>query len=88
VVLSYPLGVGVFGPANQAVARLAATRDVPVVDTNASMQRVPEQELHFLWAAHPPAPLYREIARDVVPVVEALAPPGAGRAGTDAGAAR
>ena len=45
-----------------------------VDDLDGAPSLASEEDLRFLWALHPPAPLYREIARDLVPVVEALAP--------------
>lgn len=63
--LAYPTEVGAFARANSALRRAARKYAVPLVETAPAVQRVPEKERKFLWALHPNAAMYREIARDV-----------------------
>lgn len=65
VFLAYPTEVGAFARANAAVRQATAEYGVPLVETKSAVQRVPEEERKFLWALHPNAAMYREIARDV-----------------------
>jgi hypothetical protein len=74
--VGYPLGdIGVGGVANRALRKVTAALDVPLVDSAASVARVPREEQNFLWAAHPDGRMYGEIARDILPVVLRHLPP-------------
>jgi hypothetical protein len=69
VFVAYPVEHDAFHLANRAVRRVAAEYGAPVVESARSVQRVPEEERHLLWAAHPNGPMYAEIARDVMRIV-------------------
>ncbi len=72
VLVRYPLDVGPAASANAAVARLARERNLPVVDASAAVARHPEEQVEWLWALHPNAPVYREMALDLAEVLEQL----------------
>jgi lysophospholipase L1-like esterase len=72
VLIRYPVGLGGAGAANWAMNRLAEERDIPTLDSYAAVGRVPEEERQWLWALHPNGTMYREIASDLVPIVERL----------------
>ncbi len=68
--ISYPLGdIGVGGIANRALRKVTAAQGVALIDSAKSVARVPPEERHFLWAAHPDGRMYGEIARDILPLV-------------------
>jgi hypothetical protein len=69
ILTTYPLEVGVFVAANRAMRRVAESTGVPIMESARSLERVPKEEQIFIWAAHPTGPIYREIARDLVPVI-------------------
>jgi lysophospholipase L1-like esterase len=73
--VTYPTEVSVSGPVNEAVRDVTARLDVPRVESAVSITRVPAADAKFLWALHPNAAMYAEIARDVADVVMRLAPP-------------
>ena len=53
----------------------AAESDAFVISSRDAILRIPRGKRIFLWAAHPSAAMYREIARDVSQVVLATVPP-------------
>jgi hypothetical protein len=71
--MAYPLEVGATSVVNGALRRVAADRGVPLLETAASIERVPPTERNFLWAAHPNGRMYREIAKDLLPLVPVVA---------------
>jgi hypothetical protein len=74
VLVRYPMSrVWPFKQSNQAMQRVAREDRVPIIDTKASIERVPREEQQWVSGAHPGPNLYREIARDLVPVVLELA---------------
>jgi hypothetical protein len=73
VFVEYPLDEGAFAAANRAMRRVGERSGLPTIDSPRSLARIPPDQRRWLWAAHPDATLYREIARDAVPIVrEAL----------------
>jgi hypothetical protein len=70
VMVTYPLDVNAFQTANQAMRDAAARHDVPLVDSESALARVPPDAREWLPGAHPNAALYGEIARDLVPFVQ------------------
>jgi lysophospholipase L1-like esterase len=69
VAVRYPLEIGPFGAANRALDSLAEMYELPVVDAAEAVSRVPAGELEWTWGAHPNAPVYAELANDLVPYV-------------------
>ena len=49
--------------------RVSERYGVPLVNSSISVHRLPKPQQELTWAAHPTAVMYREIARDLVPVV-------------------
>lgn len=82
VMIRYPVAYAwPFKEPNEAMERVAREDGVPIIDTTASIKRVPREEREWVSGSHPGPNLYREIARDLVPVVLELAgdepsPPG------------
>ena len=82
VLIRYPIAhAWPFEAPNEAMERVAREDGVPIIDTQASIARVPREEREWVSGSHPGPNLYREIARDLVPVVLELAgdappPPG------------
>lgn len=74
-LVRYPLGVGAFSRANRGILEAARELGLPVADSARALQRVPPEQRRWGWALHPTGPIYREIARELVPIVEALSPP-------------
>ena len=64
-LIEYPLQITDFGTANQAMRRLAARHDIPIIHSRASVNRLPRDQREYLWALHPNAAMYDEIAKDV-----------------------
>ncbi len=77
--ITYYFGTNGFGGANRAVSEAAAESGALVIPSLDAILRIPRGERNFLWAAHPSAAMYREIARDVSQVVLATVPPFRGR---------
>jgi len=69
LMIRFPLKVGPFGAANRALDALVEMHDVPMVDAADAVSRVPDDELHWLYGAHPNAAVYGELAVDLVPRV-------------------
>jgi len=69
ILIQYPLWVDAFGAANRAMDRAAREGDVTVVETGTAIERIPEEEIEWLWGAHPNGAMYREIARNVAAAV-------------------
>lgn len=74
--LTYPIDSGAFHTANAAARAAALHSGIDVIETGPSVARVPQRDRVYIWALHPSAPMYREIARDVADLL--VAPPGAG----------
>lgn len=72
--VEYPMELGGFAVANQAMRRVAQRHDLPIVDSNTAMKRVPKTERILLWGAHPNPPMYTEIARDVAKLIREAEP--------------
>jgi len=68
----YPLAAPPFEPANRAMERVAGELSLPIVDSWAAISRIPAEEREWKWMSHPSGPMYREIARDLVPLVVQL----------------
>ncbi len=78
VFLTYPIEMGPFAAANRAVRRVFDLHRAPVVETWKALQRLPPDRREFLWAGHPNAATYAEIARDVLQaVIDGTTPKGA-----------
>jgi lysophospholipase L1-like esterase len=75
-LVRYPLDIEPFDRANRGILEAAHELDLPVADSTRALERVPEEQRRWVWALHPTGPIYHEIARELVPIVEALAPPG------------
>ncbi|MEO6027295.1 MAG: GDSL-type esterase/lipase family protein [Candidatus Binatia bacterium] len=73
VFVTYPIELGVFKVANEAMRTVAANTGATLVNSSASLARVPKDRQMFIWAAHPTGPIYREIARDVAALIESRA---------------
>jgi lysophospholipase L1-like esterase len=69
VFVTYPVSLGWFAEANRAMWQVARERDLFIVDSSASLDRVPLEKREWLWGMHPGADSYAEIARDVAAVV-------------------
>jgi lysophospholipase L1-like esterase len=67
--ITYPIHLYGFALANRSLATVAEREAVPVVQSVASVARLRPEERELLWAAHPNAKMYAEIARDAVDVV-------------------
>jgi predicted Zn-dependent protease len=67
--VSYPREAGAFAAANRAMRQVAEQYGLAVVESSRAVERVPEDQREYLWAAHPNAPMYREIARDVAAAI-------------------
>jgi lysophospholipase L1-like esterase len=72
ILIRYPLQSEPFGRANRAIARAANEEGVPVIDSGAAVFRLPKEEQLWRQARHPNGAMYREIARDIIPVLESL----------------
>jgi lysophospholipase L1-like esterase len=72
VLIRYPVHLKSAAIANWAMIRISGERDIPLVDSSAAVGRLPEEEREWLWALHPNGAMYREIASDLVPIVEHL----------------
>lgn len=73
-LVRYPLDVEPFGRANLGIQRAADELGIPLADSARALRRVPPEQRQWAWALHPTGPIYREIARELVPIVEELAP--------------
>jgi lysophospholipase L1-like esterase len=69
VFVTYPVSLGWFDEANQAMWEVSRAQDVFIVDSSRSLDRVPVERREWLWAMHPGGDTYAEIARDVSAVV-------------------
>jgi lysophospholipase L1-like esterase len=74
VFISYPMDDLAFRQANRALARVEKELQVPLVRGQDALARVPPAQVKWLPGSHPNPPIYREIARDVAPVVRSLRP--------------
>lgn len=73
-LVRYPLEVEPFTLANQGILAGAQEFGIPVADSERALERVPPEQQDWAWALHPTGPIYREIARELVPIVEDLMP--------------
>ena len=73
IFITYPISLSKFAVANRAMQRVALRYGVTLLDSPKVMPRVPPEERKVLWGGHPRASVYREIARDLVPLVIAAA---------------
>lgn len=85
VLVTYPIDGFFFERANRAAWHVSEEYGVPLVNTSASLRRVPPERQQWLWANHPGAAIYAEIARDVARAIlgalgEDTAPPAASAA--------
>jgi lysophospholipase L1-like esterase len=70
VLVRYPAArLAPFASVNRAMERVAGELALPIVDSQAAISRIPKEEREWMWMLHPSAPMYREIARDLVPLV-------------------
>lgn len=82
ILVTYPIDQGIHRGTNQAIRSVALRHRIPLVDSRASLARLPRGKRKFIWAAHPTGPIYREIARDVADLL--LPGPAARSAGASA----
>ncbi len=73
VLIRYPLEAGPYARANRAMERAGSELGIPVVDSPAALARIPEDERTWVSGRHPSAATYGQIARELVPLVEAQA---------------
>lgn len=64
ILIRYPLQIASFGQANRAISRVAEELEVPLVEAADAVERVPPEQVKWLWGAHPNGPVYREVALD------------------------
>ncbi|MCS5635799.1 MAG: GDSL-type esterase/lipase family protein [Myxococcota bacterium] len=69
ILVTYPLAASTFIPANRAMCEVSRRFDAALVYSAESLDRVPVEDREWLWALHPGAAIYREIARDVAAAV-------------------
>jgi hypothetical protein len=70
VFVTYPTPVGGYAAVNRAARRVAQDHGLALVDSSQSLNRLPKAKRKFIWAHHPTGPIYLEIARDLVPIIE------------------
>jgi lysophospholipase L1-like esterase len=76
ILVEYPLETGMFAAANRAMRRAGERLGIPLIDSGASLARVPPDRTQWLWANHPNGAIYREIARDAAAMLrDASRPP-------------
>ncbi|UCE86336.1 MAG: hypothetical protein JSU66_00895 [Deltaproteobacteria bacterium] len=71
IAIAYPRDASWYAVANRALRSAAETYALTLVESAASVDRIPGDEQVWLYAAHPDGRAYDEIARDLVPVVQA-----------------
>jgi len=71
VLIAYPVQWSGFAVVNRAMRTVAGRYDVPLLDSPKILQRIPREQRPLLWGGHPGPAVYREIARDLVPIVVA-----------------
>jgi lysophospholipase L1-like esterase len=71
VLVTYPIEASWFRVANRAARAVATRYDVALVESVVAVERIPEAERDWIWAAHPGARIYREIAAEIAPVAAA-----------------
>lgn len=67
--ITYPVHFAGFAAANRGILAVASRHGIPVLESRLVLARIPPEQRTLLWGAHPRAPVYREIARDLVPLV-------------------
>jgi hypothetical protein len=72
LLVRYPLDVGPFARANAGIDAAGRELGIPVANTRRALQRLAPEEPAWEWGNHPSAALYREIARELAPLVEEL----------------
>jgi lysophospholipase L1-like esterase len=75
VAITYPIEASWFQVANEGLRAAARRTGLVLVESTPAAERIPLAEREWLWAAHPGARIYAEIAADVLPRVLA---PGSG----------
>lgn len=73
--LAYPIDTNIGGAINSALRRLSAEMDVLLIETHLAVERVAPEEREFLWAGHPNAAMYAQIAQDVARNILSGIPP-------------
>lgn len=69
IFATYPVNLGPAARANTIMREVAASLDVPVIESGAAAKRIPEEKRVWLWASHPTGPIYREIAIDMAEII-------------------
>jgi lysophospholipase L1-like esterase len=67
--ITYPVSFSGFAAVNRGILAVAGRHGIPVLESKRAWSRIPEEERTLLWGAHPPALVYYEIARDLLPLV-------------------
>ena len=70
-----PANIAGFPAANEAIESAATRTGAPVIVSGEIVSRLPEKDRVFLWALHPNAAMYREIAREAADLFAATLPP-------------
>lgn len=69
VIIEYPVHRNAFAAANMAMRFVAKRYDVPIVLSEEAVAGLPMERRKMLWALHPNAGMYHEIALDLGPLV-------------------
>jgi hypothetical protein len=73
VAITYPIEASWFQVANEGLRAAARSNELVLVESTPAVERIPVVEREWLWAAHPGANVYGEIAAEVAPRVLAAA---------------
>jgi len=71
IVIRYPLELHPTASANRAIDRVARERSVPVLRADEPIARLTGRDRFYAWGNHPNPAMYREVARDLLPLVDA-----------------
>ena len=74
ILIRYPVRIWPMKGPTEAMERLASERGIPILDTTAAIERIPEHERVWHPALHPSAPMYEQIASRLLPLVLDLTP--------------
>ena len=69
IFITYPFPAGGYDVANKAMMAVAREYGVPIVASRRVLDRLSPAERRPHWALHPTPAVYREVARDLVPLV-------------------
>jgi lysophospholipase L1-like esterase len=69
ILITYPYDADWFAVANRAMRRVGQRYGLPLVNSSLSVRRLPAERRELTWAAHPTPVMYKEIARDILPLV-------------------